>query len=322
MSSSSSLPAALQVPYYCHQCDRDVLIAPPPSLDADVTCPRCGGGFVEELLPADAPPPPPQPQPQPHHFDLRSLSDLAAFLGPPSPAAHGFDSANFLHDHVGGLLSGGATIQIVVEGAPAFGPGAFGPGPGISLGDYFTGAGGLEQLIQQLAENDPNRYGTPPAAKSAVAALPDVSVSADMMQADGGAQCAVCMDDFHLGASAKQLPCKHVFHKDCILPWLDLHSSCPVCRFELPTDDPDYHPHRASSAPAPAASSPRVAERRFRISLPWSIRAAFGGSQAESSNPDDQAQDGRMNDDAPSAGNNNSSSNPSGGPRTGYDDLD
>ena len=71
-------------------------------------------------------------------------------------------------------------------------------------------------------------------------------------------------------------------------------------------------------APAPAASSPRVAERRFRISLPWPLRAAFGAAaQAESSNP--------TNDDVPPSGANNNDHDASGGgPQTqsGYDDLD
>ncbi|KAJ1257484.1 hypothetical protein BS78_10G000300 [Paspalum vaginatum] len=311
--SSSQAAAAAGRRYYCHQCDRTVSIAPPASPDADVFCPLCAGGFVEELLDAS-----PAPAPAPPSFDLRHPSDLSAFFGPPSPGplpSGLFDASNFIHDHFGGLLSGGATIQIVLEG----GGGGAAPAlvPGLSLADYFMGPSGLEQLIQQLAENDPNRYGTPPAAKSAVAALPDVAVSAEMMQADGGAQCAVCMDDFQLGAAAKQLPCKHVFHKDCILPWLDLHSSCPVCRFELPTDDTDYssHQHAAPApapAPAPAASSPTprgVAERRFRISLPWPLRAALGAAQAESSNPPT---------------NDGGSSDAGGGPhsQSGYDDLD
>ncbi|URD90145.1 hypothetical protein MUK42_32764 [Musa troglodytarum] len=42
------------------------------------------------------------------------------------------------------------------------------------------------------------------------------------------------MDSFDAGEVVKQLPCKHMFHKKCILPWLDSHNSCPLCRSELP----------------------------------------------------------------------------------------
>ncbi|PON42395.1 43kDa postsynaptic protein [Trema orientale] len=98
-----------------------------------------------------------------------------------------------------------------------------------SLGDYFIGPG-LDLLLQHLAENDPNRYGTPPAKKEAVEALPTVAIKENL-------QCSVCLDDFEAGAEAKQMPCKHKFHSECILPWLELHSSCPVCRFQLPADE-------------------------------------------------------------------------------------
>ncbi|XP_057953348.1 E3 ubiquitin-protein ligase SIRP1-like [Malania oleifera] len=98
-----------------------------------------------------------------------------------------------------------------------------------SLGDYFIGPG-LDLLLQHLAENDPNRYGTPPARKKAVEAMPTVTVEEHV-------QCSVCLDDFEIGAEAREMPCKHKFHSGCILPWLELHSSCPVCRFLMPAEE-------------------------------------------------------------------------------------
>ena len=98
-----------------------------------------------------------------------------------------------------------------------------------SLGDYFVGPG-LDLLLQHLAENDPNRHGTPPAHKEAVDALPTVRVKDNL-------QCSVCLDDFEVDAEAKEMPCRHKFHTGCILPWLELHSSCPVCRHQLPADE-------------------------------------------------------------------------------------
>ncbi|KAK4763608.1 hypothetical protein SAY87_013046 [Trapa incisa] len=42
-----------------------------------------------------------------------------------------------------------------------------------SIGDYFVGPG-LDLLLQHLAENDPNRYGTPPAEKEAIELMPHI----------------------------------------------------------------------------------------------------------------------------------------------------
>ncbi|CAN1237993.1 hypothetical protein LINGRAPRIM_LOCUS2015 [Linum grandiflorum] len=56
------------------------------------------------------------------------------------------------------------TSSFVIEDQP-YGLGGGGFRLPVNVGDYF------EQLIQQLAENDPNRYETPPASKSAIDAL-------------------------------------------------------------------------------------------------------------------------------------------------------
>ncbi|KAJ0957813.1 putative transcription factor C2H2 family [Helianthus annuus] len=131
-----------------------------------------------------------------------------------------------------------------------------------SLGDYISGPG-LEQLLQHLAENDPSRYGTPPARKEAIDALPDVTIE------EPSVQCSVCLDDFEVGTEAKELPCKHRFHSKCILPWLELHSSCPVCRLELPSDESKLNQERNESG---RSESDNVRNNRwFSASLPWPL---------------------------------------------------
>ncbi|KAJ0251383.1 Uncharacterized protein HA466_0123510 [Hirschfeldia incana] len=89
---------------------------------------------------------------------------------------------------------------------------------------------GLAHLLEHLAgDNAPIRHGTLPACKEAVENLPTVKICEPL-------QCSVCLDDFEKGSVAKEMPCKHKFHVGCIVPWLELHGSCPVCRYELPPD--------------------------------------------------------------------------------------
>jgi len=47
--------------------------------------------------------------------------------------------------------------------------------------------------------------------------------------------CTICQEQFHMDEEGFPLPCKHMYHKDCILPWLSNHNTCPTCRYELPT---------------------------------------------------------------------------------------
>lgn len=46
------------------------------------------------------------------------------------------------------------------------------------------------------------------------------------------------------------LPCRHSFHSECIIPWLNRTNTCPLCRFELKTDDPNYEQYKAQRARA------------------------------------------------------------------------
>ncbi|NWZ17711.1 RN115 ligase, partial [Agelaius phoeniceus] len=58
--------------------------------------------------------------------------------------------------------------------------------------------------------------------------------------ADTGLECPVCKEDYALAEQVRQLPCNHVFHSSCIVPWLELHDTCPVCRKSLKGELDNY----------------------------------------------------------------------------------
>ncbi|XP_077239234.1 RING/U-box superfamily protein [Tasmannia lanceolata] len=105
-------------------------------------------------------------------------------------------------------------------------------------GDYLD-ARGFEELLEQLAETDSSRRGAPPTSASFVGSLPHVIICEEH-EKHGSLICAICKDPLAVDTEVNQLPCLHLYHPSCILPWLSTRNSCPVCRYELPTDDKDY----------------------------------------------------------------------------------
>ncbi|WOL14727.1 E3 ubiquitin-protein ligase [Canna indica] len=146
-------------------------------------------------------------------------------------------------------------------------------GTGVSLGDYFLGPG-LDLLLQHLAETDPNFHGTPPAQKEAVEAMPTIKIAENT-------SCSICLEDFEIGAEAREMPCKHKFHANCILPWLELHSSCPVCRFQMPTGESKVSNSGVSGnrVEIDGGSSSDTGdggnERGFWLPVPWPFNGLF-----------------------------------------------
>jgi len=44
------------------------------------------------------------------------------------------------------------------------------------------------------------------------------------------AECYICWSDVSQGARVVALSCQHVFHDGCLVAWLSICASCPICR--------------------------------------------------------------------------------------------
>lgn len=105
-------------------------------------------------------------------------------------------------------------------------------------GDYAWGREGLDAIVTQLL-NQMDGTGPPPLAKDKIKEIPVVVITQD--QVGKNLQCSVCWEDFRLDEPVRKLPCEHVYHENCIIPWLELHGTCPICRKSLGDDGLEDH---------------------------------------------------------------------------------
>ncbi|CAN6984617.1 hypothetical protein Bca4012_006435 [Brassica carinata] len=214
--------------YWCYSCTRFVSV----STGGYVLCPYCNGGFIEDSSAAEAPTTTtPVSQVEDSHRSVirRRRSNRRTSFNPVI------------------VLHGGAGGERVENEEGDRRPYEFyyddGSGSGLrplpdSVSEILMGSG-FERLLEQLSQieasgNGIGRSGNPPASKSAIESLPRVEMGDFHIKAE--ANCAVCTEVFEAGAEGREMPCKHIFHGDCIVPWLSIRNSCPVCRFELPSD--------------------------------------------------------------------------------------
>lgn len=98
-------------------------------------------------------------------------------------------------------------------------------------------------VFLQSMQNQPQ--GTPPASKESIQSLKKFKMNEEYCKKNEKGEleypsCTVCLTEINQNDDTVIVPCGHMFHDSCIMQWLEMHNTCPVCRYELPTENPDY----------------------------------------------------------------------------------
>ncbi|XP_062024654.1 E3 ubiquitin-protein ligase RZF1 [Rosa rugosa] len=156
---------------------------------------------------------------------------------------------------------------------------------GVDPGNYFFGSG-LQGLIEELTQND--RPGPPPVPETAINSIPTVKISEAHLSNDPN--CPICMEEFKVGGEARELPCKHIYHDECIVPWLRLHNSCPVCRVEIPISTDE----ESEGSNSGGGRRGRRGMRWSRLGSLWPFRRRYRRIPVQGGNDDDHGDTSRV----------------------------
>jgi hypothetical protein len=125
--------------------------------------------------------------------------------------------------------------------------------------------------------------------------------------------CIICLEPFRVGdtvawskqstiprSKADEQPCLHVFHRDCIVPWLTnpKHDDCPACRSTILQDSPGESTLEDEDLEAPSSIQPFVIidgmVSRMRHASSFLIGQSIDVSAADCVEDNDEDDDDRL----------------------------
>ncbi|TYJ26306.1 hypothetical protein E1A91_A07G110900v1 [Gossypium mustelinum] len=208
MSSTSS--------YWCYSCSLLFRIsASDNATNEAIVCPYCDGGFIEEIESSDDH----SPRFPPTYIIPSNRRDSDRNRNPVSRRNRWIPIDHLNINPI--IVLRGTTGD---ESTTA----TDGNNNNSSEFDFFydDGSGsGLRSIPTSMSES---------LMGLAIESMPTIQIEATYVRSE--TYCAVCKEPFELGTEAREMPCKHIYHQDCIIPWLSLRNSCPICRHEVPSD--------------------------------------------------------------------------------------
>ena len=185
--------------HFCHQCRRPTRVD--TSLDG-ISCSTCLSSFVEEIPPNST----------------RGTYDGAMMLAGGShsnentmtlPAPRGRYYSNLSEDQNRRLANAAIMLRLLEA----------------QLRDE------LDNLQMLQAQRDQNEKKIKPLTNIMKRKLREIPLSLDQICSQPS--CPICSEDFVVDEISLCLPCSHLFHKDCVMQWLESKRTCPICRYEM-----------------------------------------------------------------------------------------
>ncbi|XP_075419383.1 E3 ubiquitin-protein ligase RNF149 [Tenrec ecaudatus] len=110
--------------------------------------------------------------------------------------------------------------------------------------------------------------------------------------------CAVCIENFKAKDVVRILPCKHIFHRTCIDPWLLDHRTCPMCKLDVIKALGYWvEPEDVQEPPTPDSTPGSLSAANLSITLPDEDRSDGSNSPSSSTAESVPPCDGSFKDD-------------------------
>ncbi|OIV96932.1 hypothetical protein TanjilG_00514 [Lupinus angustifolius] len=86
-----------------------------------------------------------------------------------------------------------------------------------------------DEVVNMAMEESEGEVKMVPASKNAIDSLKKVNLGKDIAKEE----CSICLVEFIGEEEVSEMPCKHMYHQECITQWLRRSGMCPLCRYSM-----------------------------------------------------------------------------------------
>jgi hypothetical protein len=99
------------------------------------------------------------------------------------------------------------------------------------IGEYDNDHITNTNVMEFMGEDEDDEDVLVPASDASIESLEKVKIE----DGETNDMCVICQIVFDPEMEVTKMPCRHVYHKECIVQWLRTSHMCPVCRYPMPT---------------------------------------------------------------------------------------